>query len=70
MGAKIEVKLLSHFNQGKIHYTLDGNAPTASTVYNAAKPIIVEKNTTVKAQYFEKGKPLGTMLTSEHFIKE
>jgi hexosaminidase len=71
IGAKIEVKLLSHFNQGNIHYTLDGNAPTAaSTAYNAAKPIIVEKNTTVKAQYFEKGKPLGTMLTSEHFIKE
>ena len=71
MGNKIEVKLLSHFNQGKIHFTLDGNTPTAtSPVYTAAKPIVVEKNTTVKAQYFEKDKPLGTMLTSEHFIKE
>ena len=71
VGNKIEVKLISPFNRGKIFYTLDTNEPTGSSLlYNAAKPIMVEKNTTIKAQYFENGKAFGTMLTSEHFIKE
>lgn len=69
VGEKIEVTLSTAFPNGKIMYTIDGNDPTSSTLQYNNKPLSIEKNTTIKSQYFEKGKPVGKLLTTGVFIK-
>lgn len=68
---KTEVKLNSHFpTQGKILYTLDSNDPDPSSkVYNEKQLIRIERNSTLKAQYFENGKPVGNVMTTEILMK-
>lgn len=69
-GGKTEVVLKNHFPEGKIHYTLDGIAPNfTSAVYRLNSPIIVEKNSVLKAQYFEEGKPAGNIMTTTISVK-
>ncbi|HMN33686.1 MAG TPA: family 20 glycosylhydrolase [Chitinophagaceae bacterium] len=49
-----EIRLIAPFKEGQIFYTLDNNHPTThSTFYQANSAIILPKNTTLKAQYFE-----------------
>ncbi len=61
-GDQMDVTLTCPFNEGKIHYTTDGNLPGKdSPVFVAGTPIRVAKKTLIKAQYFENGKPVGNL---------
>ncbi len=49
-----EIRLIAPFKEGQIFYTLDNSHPTThSTFSQIGSAIILPKNTTLKAQYFE-----------------
>lgn len=67
---EILVRLRPDARGGKVHYTLDGSVPTAqSQVYD--KPITLKATTTVRAQSFERGVPVGFAAEARfHRVKE
>jgi hexosaminidase len=70
VGGKTTVALKNHFKQGQIHYTTDGNPPnTMSAIYNEKNPLVFTQHTQLKAQYFENGKALGAVFTTEILTK-
>ncbi len=48
---------------GEIRYTLDGSIPTGKSPVYDGKPFQVDKGTVIKARGFEKGKPVGRVVT-------
>ncbi len=56
---RVTIRLTAHAAGGAIRYTLDGKAPNeTSPAY--ARPVVLEKSTTVTARYFDAaGKPRG-----------
>ena len=64
----VPVKMKHQIPGTEIRYTLDGTDPdsTKSAIYT--KPIVIEKNTTVKAQAFKKGW-YGSKVVEKFFIK-
>ena len=54
-------------NPTGIRYTTDGSEPILSSSFYT-KPIVVNQNSTVKAKYFEDGKPKSATIEQEFFI--
>ncbi len=52
-----------------IRYTIDGSEPVLNS-FSYTKPIVVTENTTVKATYFEEGKPKSTTIEQVFFINK
>lgn len=52
-----------------IRYTIDGSEPVLNSA-SYTKPIIVTENTTVKAKYFEEGKPKSATIEQDFFINK
>ena len=52
-----------------IRYTIDGSEPVLNSS-SYTKPIIVTENTTLKAKYFEEGKPKSATIEQDFFINK
>lgn len=58
-----EIRLKPPYPYGTIHYTINNNLPTASSLlYDNKTPILLPKNTTLYAQYFEKDQAKSKIL--------
>ncbi len=65
----LEVSLTSNYNDGNIYYALDGLSPdTSMTTYTKDAPILIDGSTTIKAQYFENGEPMGHEYSQDFII--
>lgn len=62
----ISVELKSLYG-GEVHYTLDGSEPNEKTPI-ANTPIIITKNTVVRAVIYKTGQVLGPIATNSYFI--
>src|SRR5574343_335484 len=67
---EFEKRLISHFeiyDKKGINYTTDGSEPNTNSI-SYEKPILVTKNQTIKAAYFENGKAKSAAIEQPFFI--
>lgn len=64
---ELAIKLTAAHNDNNIHFTTDGNTPTAnSAVYK--EPIPITETTTVKAAYFKNNQQISAVTSQDFFI--
>lgn len=69
MDGVLKVTMQTAYADGRILYTLDGSSPDSSSLeYTPGDSIVLDESSTLRAQYFEHGDPMGHELVQPYLV--